>query len=364
MSKKNDLQFFLSAMVLLTALILLFQKNSLAQSQSLEEALQQLSQDAAAQYVSPISSALGSNVNGAWFHKAPKTKKLGFDIEIGFVGMGSFFPNTSTHFETSGQFTFSQSEAQNLVSDIDNTQIKNELITQLTTTPSTVSISGATVIGSPDDYITIHFPGGTYTTSAGDVTLPENDVQLPVAGLGTLADINILPLMAPQLTIGTVFGTQAVVRYLPHTKVNEDLGELSYSGFGIQHNPMVWFGKNPLPFDLSLGFFKQRAKVGDLFDLSAQAYSINASKQLGLRFLNITPYAGFLIENADMQVKYQYIVETPAGTVTQDIKFDLESENKSRFVVGLSIRFLIINLNVDYNFSKYKSITAGLNLAI
>ena len=364
MINNNRVKSISSAILTLVILLIMSKANVLAQNQSLEETLQQLSQDAAAQYVSPISSALGSNVNGAWFHKAPKTKKFGFDIEVGFVGMGSFFPKTSTHFETSGQFIFSTSEAQKLVEGIGNAQIQNELITQLTSTPSSVSISGATVIGSPDDFITIAFPGGTYQTSAGAVDLPSNEVQLPIAGLGGLAEMNVLPLIAPQLTIGTLFGTQAIIRYLPETTINEEMGKLSYSGFGLQHNPFVWFGENPLPFDLSLGFFKQNAKVGDLFELNATAYGINASKQLGLRFLNITPYAGYLIEKADMQVKYQYVVDTPTGPLTQDIKFNLESENKSRFLVGLGIRFLIINLNVDYNFGKYKSITAGLNLAI
>lgn len=363
MLKQNNHESMIG--VLLALFVMFFMSNTVfAQNQSLEETLQQLSQDAAAQYVKPISSALGANVNGAWFHKAPKTKKFGFDIEVGFVGMGSFFPKTSTHFETSGQFTFSTSEAQKLVQGVSNAQIRNELITQLTSNPSSVSISGATVIGSADDYITIDFPGGTYQTSAGAVQLPSNQVQLPIAGLGGLAEMEVLPLIAPQLTIGTLFGTQAIVRYLPETTINEEMGKLSYSGFGIQHNPFVWFGENPLPFDLSLGFFKQNAKVGDLFELNATAYGINASKQLGLRFLNITPYAGYLIEKADMQVKYQYVVDTPAGPLTQDIKFNLESENKSRFLVGVGLRFLIVNVNVDYNFGKYKSITAGLNFAI
>ncbi len=358
--KSKLLQFVLLTGLIFSGTI----KSALSQDQSLEETLQQLSQTAAMEYVKPISSALGANVNGAWFHKAPKAKTFGFDLEIGLVAMGSFFPTQSTHFETSGQFTFSTAEAQNLVSGIGNAQIQNELIAQLTTTPSTVEISGATVIGSSTDYITINFPGGTYQTSYGPVNLPANQVELPVAGFGQLADVNLLPMGAPQVTIGTVFGTQAVFRYVPKTTLQQDLGDLTYFGFGIQHNPMIWLGDDLLPVDLALGYYQQTATIGDLFSLKATAYGINVSKQLGFRFLNLTPYAGYLLEKATMQVTYQYVVDTPTGPLTQDIKFDLEGENKSRFVVGLGIRFLLLNLNVDYNFGTYKSITAGLNFAI
>ncbi len=346
-----------------SAIVLLLTVGLWAQNQSLEETLQQLSADAAQQYVAPISSALGSNFNGAWMHKAPKAKTLGLDIEIGFVAMGSFFSTEDQHFAVDGQFTFSYNEAQQLVSGVTNATVKNELIAQLTTTPSQVKISGATVIGRSDDYITINFPGGTYQTSAGAVNLPAQDVVLPIAGFGEMAEVNLLPLLTPQLTIGTIMGTQFVLRYVPEVTLNAELGKLSYVGFGFQHNPFVWLASNPLPFDLAVGYFTQQAQVGDLFDLKASAWGVNSSKQFGFRFLNITPYAGFLMEKVTMDVKYQYIVQSPTGPLPQNIAFTLEGKNKMRYVVGLNLRFLIVNLNVDYNISEYNSFTAGLNVA-
>ncbi len=349
---------------LVTTLLCIAPTGAAGQTQSLEQTLQQLSEDAAKMYIMPISSALGANVNGAWFNRAPEAKVFGFDLEVGVVAMGSFFPTQSTSFETTGMFTFSVSEARNLVSSITNAQVRNELIAQLTAAPSTVKISGATVIGSSKDYITLLFPGGTYQTSAGAVTLPSQEVVLPVAGFGDLAEVNILPMAAPQLTVGTVMGTRAVFRYLPPTILNEDLGELSYSGFGVQHNPFVWLGKNAFPVDLAVGFYRQSAAVGELFRLTASAFGLHFSKRLGNRILSLTPYAGYLVEKATMQVNYQHIVDTPTGPMAQEVSFDLESENKSRFSLGLNLQFLILNLNLDYNFGKYQSITAGLNLAL
>ncbi|MDZ7374880.1 MAG: hypothetical protein ONB23_13065 [candidate division KSB1 bacterium] len=335
-----------------------------AQNENLEGTIQRLSQDAAREYVAPISSALGANLNGGWFHRAPDPKILGFNLEVGVVGMASFFPRKSTHFLTSGQFIFSLSEAEHLVQAVTDPQIRAEALQILTTTPSTVRIEGATVVGKPDDYITLDFGGGTYQTSRGRVTLPPNRVVLPIAGFGKLAEVDFLPLAAPQLTIGTILGTQATFRYFPAAEVLPELGELHYFGFGIQHNPMVWFRSARLPFNIAAGYYTQKITFEDLFKVQTTAYGINLSKRLGFGFLNLTPYAGYMIEDAQMEVNYDYVVQTPVGEQMHRIRFDLKSENKNRITVGLSLRLLIINLNVDYNFAKYNSATAGVNFIL
>ncbi|NOX37503.1 MAG: hypothetical protein GXO78_08195 [Calditrichaeota bacterium] len=332
--------------------------------QTLEETLQQLSADAVRQYVAPITSAFGANLNGAWFHKAPEAKKMGFNLEIGLVAMGSFFPEGSSRFSTEGQFIFSVSEAQQLISHITNPVIRAELLTQLTTKPSQVIISGATITGSPNDYITIQFPGNTYPTSLGSVTLPSNEIQLPIAGFGDLAEVNMLPLVAPQVSIGTVMGSQLTFRFLPSVQLTPDLGSLKYFGFGIQHNPFVWFPKDPLPFNVAAGYYSQSLDIGTLFRTTTSAFGLNVSKQFGGRFFNLIPYAGFMLEKATMEVNYQYVVQTPTGDLTQDISLTLEGENTNRFILGLSLRLLLFNINVDYNIGKYNSITAGLNFAL
>ena len=82
---------------------------AMAQQRTLEETLGILSADAAKKYLSPISSAFGSDLNGGWFHRAPEAKKFGFDLEIGFVVMGSFFPTEAQRFLTEGTFVFPKS---------------------------------------------------------------------------------------------------------------------------------------------------------------------------------------------------------------------------------------------------------------
>ena len=69
-----------------------------------------------------------------------------------------------------------------------------------------------------------------------------------------------------------------------------------------------------------------------------------------------------MLEQSTMRVRYDFIYDTPNGQQTQEIDFEMEGENKNRLTFGLSVRFLLINLNTDYNIGKYNSLRAGLTL--
>lgn len=356
------MRFVSLSLVLIVTIYFAFSTSLLAQGESLEETLQALSEDAAMQYVSPISSAFGSDLNGGWFHKVPQAVKMGFNLEIGLVGMGTFFPDASKSFSVSGKFRFSEEEARQLVSG-QPTNVQDDLVDQITSKYFTVGISGATVIGSEDDHVMVRFPEQTFTVNGSPYTVPSQSVDLGFGGFQDLADLGFLPLASPQVSIGTLYGTQATLRYLPSLTLNNDLGKLKYFGFGIQHNPAVWLS-NPIPVDVAVSFFTQNLKIGDLFETKATAFGLNVGKRFGTSLLNVTPYGGFLFESADMEVTYTYTVVTPSGTYKERVNFKLEGENKNRFILGLSLRLLAVNLNADYNFSKYDSFTAGLTFGL
>src|SRR5439155_563530 len=97
---------------------------------------------------------------------------------------------------------------------------------------------------------------------------------------GIISKLPVLPLMAPQLTIGTILGTQATLRWLPSIELDPKLGKFSYLGFGIQHNPGVWLPFH-MPVDVSGGFFTQKLEVGKVFSAQSMAMGVTASKTLG-----------------------------------------------------------------------------------
>jgi len=370
-------------MVIFTLAVFLFSMASTASAQNdedLEEFLENLSKDAAVKYVAPIVSAFGSNLNGGWFHKAPSSKMFGLDVEFGLVGMGTFYPKDPEYlsFSTSGNFRFSIAQATELVAGISldpqlepfRNLIESNLIDAITNVNINVGISGATVIGDPKDHIEIEYGGDNIEIDnplyglPGEqekiiLAVPSGVITLPIGGFGPIADLSFLPFAAPQLSLGTILGTRVTFRYLPSITISEELGKFKYFGFGIQHNPGVLLPV-PLPIDVSFGFFTQTLEVGTLFKAKTTAFGLNVSKKLGMGPINVTPYGGFMFEKSTIDVSYTFMVEDEEI----DVVFELEGENKSRLVLGLSLRLLIFNINADYNIGKYNSVTVGVMFTI
>jgi hypothetical protein len=351
-----------------------------ANAQTFEETLKNLSLDAAKAYVNPIVSGFGVDLNGGWFHRAPSKTMLGFDLEFGVVAMETFFKEDAKKFNSNGTFSLSDAQAASLTLFVNSdpqfalltpTQrdnIKLSLQNQITAQFFTLGISGPTIVGSSLDSIAIAFASKTFAVAGapgGSVTVPGQRIVLPVTGY--LGELKALPLAAPQLTLGTFVGSQFTFRYLPSTNT-QNLGKASYFGWGIQHNPAIWLGPvDVLPVDFSLSFFTQKLKVGTTFETKATAFGVNVSKRLGWGFLNLTPYAGFMFEKSTMSFAYDFNAPDPTNNgaiTTQHVTFDLDSANKSRLVLGLSFKILIVNINADYNIGKYNSATAGIMFII
>jgi hypothetical protein len=370
------------ACILSCFLVSMAQQSQTGSSDDLQGSLQKLSMDAAKHYVAPVVTGIGTDLNGGWFHRAPMAKTFDFDLEFGVVAMATVFSEEHKTFSTSGVFQFNSSEAGSLVDKINDptytnlpqsykSQVRTQLINQIIGKDFTVGISGPTIIGSDKDSIKVGFKGGQYTFTdptgvQRTVTVPANNLPLPVTGLlgdKQIMGKNMVPLAAPQLTFGTILGTQFTFRYLPDYEISKEIGKTKYFGWGIQHNPLVWI-PGEFPLDLSVGFFSQKINAGTIFESKTTSYGLNVSKRLGWGALNLTPYAGYMIEKSTMTFTYDYTLDTPTGQVPQRINFELEGENKSRVTLGLSIKFLIVNVNADYNIGTYNSYSAGIMIII
>jgi hypothetical protein len=356
------------------------------QAQTLEETMTKLAGSAASAYVNPIVTGFGADLNGGWFHKAPKAEMYGFDLEFGVVAMGTF-PGAAAKTipaGTQGLFRFTggyysgdfidnpdgtKSQAEALAENINGWSFfspsqKQQVIDKIAAQDFTVGITGGTIVGSKTDTIKIVFPEQPVDFGApiGSQTVPGSSVAIPnVAGL--LENVSVIPLGAPQLSIGTIAGTQLTFRYLPSVQISSDLGKFSYFGFGIQHNPGLWLA-NPLPVDVAVSFFTQTLKAGTIFKTTATAFGVNVSKRFGPGALNVTPYAGFMIESSKMTFDYTAQFTNSLGTQEVPVHLELEGANKSRLTLGLSIKLLFLNINADYNLGKYNSATAGLMFII
>ncbi|MGA3245859.1 MAG: DUF6588 family protein [Bacteroidota bacterium] len=362
--------------------LIAFSQQTQTGSNDLQGSLDKLSSDAAKQYVAPVVTGFGSDLNAGWFHRAPTATSFKFDLEFGVVAMGTVFTDANKTFSTKGAFQFTSDQAGMLVDQVNDpsyaslpptykSQARTQIINQIIGQSFTVGISGPTIIGSDKDSVKIGFKGGqfNFTDPLGGqhtVSVPSNNIALPVTGLlgdKKILGKNMVPLGAPQLSLGTIFGTQFTFRYLPDYQINSEIGKTKYFGWGIQHNPLVWF-PGDFPVDLCASFFSQKLNAGTIFEAKTTSFGANASKRLGWGALNLTPYVGYMIEKSSMTFTYDYTLDTPTGKVPQHIVFDLEGENKSRLTIGLSIKVLIVNVNADYNFGTYNSFSAGVMIII
>lgn len=350
----------------------------------LQGTLNKLAGKAALGYIDPITQGFLTNLNGGLFNKAPQSKIFGIDIELGAAFMYTPLGDLPKTFDENGTFRFNKSQADEIALNTIQTtgnasldaELRSSLSEALQSSDFAIRISGPTVLGEQaiagdptSPQVKIDMAGTVNTTYTVPVLNTTRDTSFNVnyalktglGGVGSLSGNAGIPFFAPQLTIGTVFGTKFTLRYVPKIPI-PDVGDLSWTGFGIQHNLGYWF---PIPVvDVAASFYTQTIKIDPIFEMSGTSFGLTASKQLGFAFLNVTPYAGFMLESSTMKVN----ITPPAadygpGITPPNVSFEVEGKNTSRFVVGLGLRLLILNINADYNIGEYNSMTAGLAIA-
>ncbi|MBN2830617.1 MAG: hypothetical protein JXR56_09895 [Candidatus Cloacimonetes bacterium] len=325
----------------------------------LEEAITELVGKGAEAYVSPIVSAFGADLNSGWIQSGPKAKILGFTAELSFIVMATSFSGNDD-FDVNSEYNFSYDQAAAIVGDTGNTDANNYLINLITSQDFTVEMFGPTITGSSQDSVRVRFLGDTFSYNGATYTVDEYDVVLPVTGF--LEDLPALPLFTPQLKVGTIYGTEVGLRYLPTYEI-PDLGKFSYLGFGLQHNPQVWLPVK-LPVDLALAFYTQSMELGDIVTATATSYGLTAKKTFGPKMFNVTPYAGLMMEGSTMKLEYDFEREvSPTETISEKIKLELEGENSTRIILGSSFKLGFVKLNLDYNIAKYNSASVGFGFA-
>lgn len=333
-------------------------------AQSVIESLQQLPEDPATEFVRPLVDAFGANLNTGWINKAPDAEILGLDVHLGVIFMGALVDKDAEIFRLlETLFSFRQQEAlqlaRNSIPGFDgfDQSTQDAIIEEILNTPFRADVQGPTVFGREEEGVLVRTTDqqivvdnvGTFTILGQDILLQD------VTGL--LNNPGIFPTAAPQLTVGTVYGTQVAIRYLPNIKISDDIGELKYLGFGLQHNPLVWLNR-PVPVNVSLSFFAQSLKIGDILKETTTAFALHASKTFSGAVAAVTPYAGVQIEKSTMKVDYEYEI-SPGNTVP--IQFELDGRNKSRLILGVGLRVLGINLFADYNIARVNSFGVTLN---
>jgi hypothetical protein len=158
---------------------------------------------------------------------------------------------------------------------------------------------------------------------------------------------------APTVTLGTVMGTEASVRYFS-SQINSDIGKLTLFGLGARHSLSQYMPLNPV--DLAVGFFYHNFKVGDII----KAKSVIAHAEIGKSVLIFDFYGGLGLESSSADINYTLNLFDE----TNEISINIKGENKFRALIGIGINLLVLHVNVDYNMGHQNLINAGLSIGL
>ena len=275
---------------------------ALPSSAQLQDNLGALTGDNAAGYLNPLVSGLSGTMNAAVFHTG-RVPRQGFGIKIGARLMGVSFDDDDRTYTPTDPPGFT----------------------------GTGSVDAPTVIG---DTRSVSQPGqgGTTLYHPGGF------------------DIGEFAFAAPQLTIGSIAGTQATVRWISIDIGDSDLGKFELFGLGAQHSLSQYF--EGLPIDVAAGAFYQNFKIDDtLVDARTWHFNVTGSRSFGL----LQPYVGIGIDTIDMKSEY---TESSTGS---RIEVDFDPESNFHLTLGSEANLALLKLYGEVNFAAQTGFAVGLS---
>ncbi len=265
-----------------------------------------LTPDNAKGYLEPLAKGLSTTLNMAEFQSA-QLPFAGFNLTIGVQAMGVKFDSADRTYLPTDPPGFTHTEPQ---------------------------VEAPTVIGNTQA-VAQPGEGGTTLYNPGGF------------------DISQFTVAVPQLSIGSVFGTRALVRWVNVNAGNSDLGQVSLFGLGLQHSLSHWLPM--VPCDLAVGGMYQTFTIGKdkLLDTKAFHAEVTASKHM-LKY--VQPYAGLGYDTFSMDVNYDQ--STGGGTVSTHVKMD--DQNSFHGNVGLLLDFPVVKLNAQVDAAKETGAAVGI----
>jgi len=261
-------------------------------------------------YVEPLVDAFAADLSAGLFHSA-EIPKGGFQLELEILFMSVVFSDQDRTFRavTEGGF-YPESE-----------------------------MDAPTVIGQREA-VFVDGDGGTKYAFPGGF------------------DVGALSLAVPQLRIGSLYGTEALIRFALYYTGGAGVSKPTLYGFGGRHSVSQHFGAG-FPIEMAVSAFWQRFSVGDnersddnLVTSDALSVGLHMSKQFGA----FEPYTGVSYESFSTRVFYEG--DSPDDVI--DITFD--SDNHTRLTLGLSLNVAFMTAHGEYNLGGQDSFAVGLAL--
>jgi hypothetical protein len=301
MNRSNDtrlrlLPFLLAALLLLTA-------GATAQS-DLESVLQQQSAQTVEGYIQPLVDMFGANMHAGYYHSA-YVPVSGFSIGFDIIAMGS------------------------VVQDAQKKYIAN--------TPAGFD---------PGSFETATIFGGK-----GTIVSDKTITGLQFRGSDGIFNTSMFPLAVPQLRIGSLYGTEVLLRFAIIPEMNDGaIPVTKLWGVGANHSLSQYIPNSPL--DIAAGFFYDSFTMGDIINFKGMTANLHASKSIKILIL----YGGVAWEKSTMNLAYN----SSDTSVREEVNLDLTGSNTFRFTMGVGVSLGIVKIFADANFGSVTHYSGGI----
>ena len=332
--------------------------SSSADAQDLQQQVVKLGREAAIEYVTPILSGWGNDLNSGIYYSGDLHDALGFDIGVRFAASRIKEADKTFTIGLPSQLIYSYKKNDKVYGLIYNA---NQFQGNVAGNPGKLSTSTAVgdktggVVTSTVDRTAVASDGSTDIVPAGTPIF-----QMPGGfDVGSLG----VSLPMPQFDLGLPFGLELMLRYVP-TVSTGDAGKFNASGFGLRYSIDQLI---PLcPVDISVHFMTQKLNFkskdeNDIFSATGTAYGLEVSKKIFI----LTLYTGFQLESSVLTLAdYQYAGNDPLlqGTIING--FDVHGDNKSRFTFGGRLLLMAVNIHAEYSIANTPVIAIGAGITI
>jgi len=292
------------AAILALALVVLA-GGALPAGAQLTDNLGALTGDNARKYLGPLPDALSGTMNSAIFTTG-KVPRMGLNFSVGVKVMGVKFADEDRLFTPTDPPGFSS-------------------VAPIQQAPTVVGGTSA-VTQNGQGGATLYYPGGF--------------------------DIGEFAFAAPQLSIGSVMGTRAVVRWAAGNFSSDNFIEkISFFGIGAQHSLSQYVPM--LPVDLALGVFYQKFKVNDSL-LDTQAFHVDVTGSRSFPILQ--PYAAIGFDSFKMDAAYE---DTSNPGIS--IAVDFDRKTNVHLTAGVLANLAFATLHAEANIAATNGVAVGLS---
>jgi hypothetical protein len=290
----------LSSIAAAACTLLFLAATGYAQS-DLEKTLQQFGATEVKGYIQPLADLFGANMNAGMFHDA-EIPRTGFHFSFELVGMGAMVGDNQKNYTLNSPAGFN---------------------------PATFST--ATMFGGKRDSVV------------------DTKTNLKYFGIADgFVNTSIFPLGAPQVTIGDIYGTRAIIR-LVATPSMKGFPSATLWGLGLQHSISQYVPA--VPVDIAAHLFYSQFRFGDVVSFNGTSIGVEASKSLSVLRL----YGGLAWEKSSMEVKY-----TPGNATSPAVDITMNGANNFRATIGLGLHLAFFSIFADANFGSVTNFSAGI----